>query len=275
MQDGPSPILGHCGELLKSMHVEGHSRFELGAVCRSRLPPEVCRSALGPLRGNAPWSTETISETCSRWEAEWQAHTAHLVPSRRAQTATNLVETLNLAMQKKRELGICQNLAFDECARMKAEKYPALIANASRILQEIFTAFMNKRQAVLASTSVPSAIMPGVTVIVPGMGVVSPSMQAKYEEWKGLLAGLVVPRHVGLCVGLLALSFAAATVATCARRARRHGAYRSVEAWVGDELVAEALQPEAAPAQQPAARPPKMRPAAVWLPFGEQGIMAS
>jgi len=57
-----------CHTFLREL--EGRDSGELAALCRARLPGEVCRNARKML-GAQPWRSESLEATCKQWEAEW------------------------------------------------------------------------------------------------------------------------------------------------------------------------------------------------------------
>jgi len=126
-----------CQTLLADMSAQGHSHFELRAVCRARLPSDVCGSALG-LLGRTPWTPATIAATCDRWQTEVAARTRGLAPGRRAQTQGTILETLDQCTQLKAQLGLCTNKTLDECAQHKAQEYPRATQRIINVLNSMY-----------------------------------------------------------------------------------------------------------------------------------------
>jgi len=131
---GPSSyVTDKCHELLAGVENEGHSHFEVAALCRARFPSNLCREGLNRL-GRQPWSVETMRSACSSWDAEWKAHAVGPAPARRTQ---DLVEGIEYTMDKKHELGICKALSFEECLQYKINKYPEIVNNITRVVGQI------------------------------------------------------------------------------------------------------------------------------------------
>jgi len=135
-----SYVTDKCHELLAGVENEGHSHFEVAALCRARFPSNLCREGLSHL-GRQPWSVETMRSACGSWDAKWKAHAAGPAPARRTQ---DLVEGIEYTMDKKHELGICKALSFEECLVYKAKKYPQIVENITRIVGEIDSAVQGK-----------------------------------------------------------------------------------------------------------------------------------
>jgi len=140
-----SLIRTKCQTFLTDMSVTGHSRFELGAVCRSRFPPDVCSSALS-LLGSTPWAPTTISATCDKWQAEFARRTQGLGPSRRAETQGSIIDALDQATQAKAQLGLCVNKTLDECCRYKAKEYPKASQRIVDVLNSLYAGKMGPRK---------------------------------------------------------------------------------------------------------------------------------
>mmetsp|Transcript_114292 Transcript_114292/g.227422 ORF Transcript_114292/g.227422 Transcript_114292/m.227422 type:complete len:229 (-) Transcript_114292:122-808(-) len=128
-----SYVKDKCHELLAGVENEGHSHFEVAALCRARLPSNLCREGLNRL-GKQPWSVETMRSACSYWDAEYNAHVVDPAPARRTQ---DLVAGIEYTMDKKHELGICKALSFEECVKYKAATYPEIAQNITRVIGEI------------------------------------------------------------------------------------------------------------------------------------------
>jgi len=128
-----SYVQDKCHALLDGVVNEGHSHFEVAALCRARFPSNLCREGLNRL-GRQPWSVETMRSACASWNAEWKAHAAGPAPVRRTQ---ELVESIEYAMDKKHELGICKALSFEECLQYKATTYPEIAKNVTRVVGQI------------------------------------------------------------------------------------------------------------------------------------------
>jgi len=126
-------VTDKCHELLAGVENEGHSHFEVAALCRARFPSNLCREGLNRL-GRQPWSVETMRSACGSWDAEWKAHAVGPAPARRTQ---DLVAGIEYTMDKKHELGICKALSFEECLQYKATKYPEIVNNVTRVIGEI------------------------------------------------------------------------------------------------------------------------------------------
>jgi len=266
--DDPSEIVGLCQDLLRQVDFHGHSRFELGALCRSRLPPRTCRKMLAPLdSAQEPWSSEKISDACMAWDVEWKAQTSELTYAGRTKRAQQLKAELDVALAGKRKLGICDNLALDECVKDKVEKYEGQTATSTKKVDQIIKdTFIN--QADRVDTAAAGGVAP--TAVPSNMGQV-PSFVLKYEEWRSSLVGIVgSSKPIGIFAGVAAFLAPLAAAVACARRARR-GAYRSVQALSGDdEQAAEALETTG----ESLARMPVEHSDTIWSPFCEQGILA-
>jgi len=128
-----SYVTDKCHELLAGVENEGHSHFEVAALCRARFPSNLCREGLNRL-GRQPWSVETMRSACSSWDAEWKAHAVGPAPTRRTQ---DLVQGIDYTMDKKQELGICKEMSFEECLQYKVKVYPEIIANITRVVGQI------------------------------------------------------------------------------------------------------------------------------------------
>jgi len=167
---GPSSyVTDKCHELLAGVENEGHSHFEVAALCRARFPSNLCREGLNRL-GRQPWSVETMRSACSSWDAEWKAHAVGPAPARRTQ---DLVEGIEYTMDKKHELGICKALSFEECLVYKAKKYPEIVENVTRIVGEIDSAVQGKGKQgeppiAPAPASVNAPTAPAMVDEVPG-----------------------------------------------------------------------------------------------------------
>jgi len=258
--DDPS-VIGLCQDLLRQVDSNGHSRFELGALCRSSLPPRTCRMMLAPLDGvQQPWSSERMSDVCMVWDVEWKAQTSELSHVRRSEQAKELKAALDAAMTGKRKLGICDHLALDECVNDKAQQYEGRTASNTRKVNQIIVDTFNDQAdgfAAAAAGGVAPTTLPGNML--------------KYEEWRSNLVGMVGgSKPIGIWVGVAALLVPLAAAVAFARRGRR-GAYRSVQALSGeDEEASKALETTGASL----ARMPVERPDTMWSPFGEQGILS-
>jgi hypothetical protein len=130
---GSSYVTEKCHELVAGVVNEGHSHFEVAALCRARFPSNLCREGLNRL-GSQPWSAETMRSACGSWDAEWKALAVGRAPARRTQ---DLVEAIDYTMEKKHELGICKGLDLTGCLQFKAKKYPEIVNNVTRIVGEI------------------------------------------------------------------------------------------------------------------------------------------
>jgi len=128
-----SYVQDKCHALLDGVVNEGHSHFEVAALCRARFPSNLCREGLNRL-GRQPWSAETMRSACASWNTEWKAHAVGPAPARRAQ---ELVEGMEYAMEKKHELGICKAMSFEECLQYKASTYPEIAKNVTRVIGQI------------------------------------------------------------------------------------------------------------------------------------------
>jgi len=165
---GLAHVHEQCHALLAGMAAQGHSRFELGALCRQRLPHAVCREAMGTL-GNQPWSQEAKDATCDRWTAEWQERAMHLAPERRAQTLQDLQSKLDYCTAKKAQLGICENKTMDECVQHKTTEYPKLTQRVSAVLQSMYADYQH------------STGMGPAAAASPGSSSSAPTAQKKYD----------------------------------------------------------------------------------------------
>jgi len=152
--ESSSYVTDKCHELLAGVQNEGHSHFEVAALCRARFPSNLCRQGLSRL-GRQPWSAETMRSACGSWDAEWQAHAVGPAPARRTQ---DLVEGMEYTMDKKHELGICTNLDFEACLQYKAAKYPGIVQNITRVIGEI----TNDASVAGKGTQVEAPPAPGV-----------------------------------------------------------------------------------------------------------------
>jgi len=128
-----SYVQDKCHKLLAGVVTEGHSHFEVAAVCRARFPSNLCREGLKRL-GRQPWSVETMRSACASWDAEWKAHAVGPAPARRTQ---DLVSAIDYTMEKKHELGICKAMSFEECLQYKATTYPKIAENVTRVIKVI------------------------------------------------------------------------------------------------------------------------------------------
>jgi len=126
-----------CQTYLTGVSAAGHSRFELSALCRARLPSHVCGSALG-LLGRQPWAPSAIDATCGRWQAEFAARVSSLGPERRAQTQGSIQATLDQITAYKAQLGICTNNTLEECAQHKAREYPKATQRITDALSQMY-----------------------------------------------------------------------------------------------------------------------------------------
>jgi len=266
--DNPSDITELCQDLLRQVDSNGHSRFELGALCRSRLPPRACRMMLAPLdAAQQPWSSERISDTCMAWDVEWKAQTSDLSHAGRTERAKELKAALDVALAGKRKLGICDHLALDECVKDKAQRYDGHTASSTRKVDQIIVdTFINQADGVTAAST--GGVAP--TALPDNMAQVPPFV-LKYEEWRSSLVGIVGgSKPIGIWVGVAMLTVPLVAAVAFARRARR-GAYRSVQALSGDdEQSAEALETTG----ESLARMPVESSDTIWSPFCEQGILA-
>jgi len=147
-----SYVTDKCHELLAGVQDEGHSHFEVAALCRARFPSNLCRQGLSRL-GRQPWSAETLRSACGSWDAEWKAHSEGPAPARRTQ---DLVEGMEYTMEKKHELGICKAMDFSECLQFKAKKYPEIVNNVTRIIGEIDAAVQGKGSQGLDTPPAPA-----------------------------------------------------------------------------------------------------------------------
>jgi len=265
--DDPSDIFGLCQELLRKVDSSGHSRFELGALCRSRLPPRACRMMLEPLdAAQQPWSSERISDACTAWDAEWKAQTSELTHIERAERAKEFKAALDTALVGKETLGICDHLALDECVKDKAQQYDGRTASSTKKVNQIIAdTFINQADAII--TTADGGVAP--TGQLGNMAQDTPFV-LKYEEWRSSLVGMVEgSKMMGIWVGVAALMVPLVAAVAFARRARR-GACRSVQALSDDEEASEALKTTG----KSLARMPVERSDTIWSPFCEQGILA-
>jgi len=198
----PGSIMTHCRSFLDQMSTDGHSKFEIGALCRSRLPPDVCMKALKPL-GDRPWSPETLDTTCRAWDAEFQARLQDLAPSRRAEETFDLMQSLDNVMRVKRELGVCKTASLEECAEHKAKEYPKATQKIITLSEKIYNSW---------KTGKPLYPAPP-----PG----SDRPHALYEATAPVEAGLPAARSAGIFAVSGALVGAVVTAAALLLRRRQ------------------------------------------------------
>lgn len=117
-------LKSQCQNFLTNAAASGHSKFEVAALCRAHLEPDVCQRAMQPLSAQQPWSPEMVGETCKVWDAQFNEAQAGLSPERRAETKAELLTILNEVTARKAQVGICKDLAMDKCAAHKAREYP-------------------------------------------------------------------------------------------------------------------------------------------------------
>eukprot|EP00420_Gonyaulax_spinifera_P032093 CAMPEP_0197877084 /NCGR_PEP_ID=MMETSP1439-20131203/5901_1 /TAXON_ID=66791 /ORGANISM="Gonyaulax spinifera, Strain CCMP409" /LENGTH=220 /DNA_ID=CAMNT_0043496413 /DNA_START=80 /DNA_END=739 /DNA_ORIENTATION=- len=186
----PDGMMTHCRNFLNRMSTEGHSKFEVGALCRSRLPPDVCQKALKPL-GEQPWSPATLETTCKGWEAEYQSRLEELGPSRRAQTQVDLMQMLDQATAMKAELGICKQKSLEECAAHKAKEYPKATAKVQKVMMRLYSQYMGGGPAVVTD---PDSDRPTrlYTDSAPVEAGESPARPLSVVAASGALGGAVV-----------------------------------------------------------------------------------
>jgi len=261
----PSDIFGLCQDLLRQVDSNGHSKFELGALCRSRLPPGACRMMLAPLDvAQQPWSSERISDTCMAWDVEWKAQTSELSHSKRTEQAKEIKAAVDAALVGKRTLGICDHLALDECVKDKAQQYEGRTASSTRkVNQIILDTFINQADGVI--TTAAGGVAP---TKLPANIAQDPPFVLKYEKWRSSLVGMVEGPKMGIWAGVAALMVPLVAAVAFARRSRRR-ACRSVQASSDDE-ESEALK-KTFKSPTPL---PEERSETIWSPFCEQGILA-
>jgi len=148
-----SYVQDRCHELLAGVENEGHSHFEVAALCRARFPSNLCREGLKRL-GRQPWSPEIMRSACISWDAEWQAHAVGSAPARRTQ---DLVESIDYTMDKKQELGICKAMSFEECLKFKMTTYPQILNNVTRVVGQISADASAQGQPSSPSVDTPTA----------------------------------------------------------------------------------------------------------------------
>eukprot|EP00420_Gonyaulax_spinifera_P019217 CAMPEP_0197897094 /NCGR_PEP_ID=MMETSP1439-20131203/41638_1 /TAXON_ID=66791 /ORGANISM="Gonyaulax spinifera, Strain CCMP409" /LENGTH=226 /DNA_ID=CAMNT_0043517701 /DNA_START=48 /DNA_END=728 /DNA_ORIENTATION=- len=197
----PSGMATHCHNFLNRMSTEGHSRFEVGALCRARLPPDVCQRVLKPL-GEQPWSPETLDTTCNGWEAEYQSRLEALAPSRRAQTVVGVVKMLDQVTAMKAELGICKHMSLEECAAHKAKEYPKATQKLMKLMRRLYDSYTGNGPAVLPD---PDSDRPS----------------RLYQDAAPVEAGVLPGRSLGIFAASGALGGAAVAAAVLARRRQR------------------------------------------------------
>jgi len=176
-----------CQTLLTGMSARGHSKFELSALCRARLPLDVCGNALS-LLGRTPWAPTTISATCGKWQAEFAARTRGFAHERRAQTQGLVAESLDGLTQMKAEVGICVNKTLDECAQFKAQEYPKATQKILNVLDALY------QQSLGNGSPVPQA--PQRKYQVPELG-------ADAGHGAGFFAGLALLSAVSAAAGAM------------------------------------------------------------------------
>lgn len=160
-----SHVTDRCHTLLTQAQAEGHSHFEMAALCRARFPSNLCRHGLKRL-GNQPWSSATMRSACSSWSTEWRTRAVGPAPARRTEELDEeLIHAIDYTMDKKHELGICKTLSFEECLLYKVKAYPQILENVSHVLGEISTeaSLQNKGDMF---TPEPAAETPATTPFV-------------------------------------------------------------------------------------------------------------
>jgi len=148
---GESPsarVQAHCVDFLARLSATGHSRFELSALCRARLPKPVCHDALGSL-GQSPWTEGQVAATCrgvqSRWHERFLQATGEGSPGGAesaavatfaggAESFSEVQVALDEAMRAKSAVGVCTDMQLDECAQYKAREFPAKAREIERTL---------------------------------------------------------------------------------------------------------------------------------------------
>jgi len=160
-----APTLGGgCQGLFRDLGAKGYSDFELAAYCRANLPPQACHETFSKL-GAQPWAPERIGKFCQTW-----GDAATAAPGRKAlafETYQQLQQTVDAAIKKKSDSGICQNaetkkpLPMEECIKQK-EEYATKVQEAMTEMsnQVMGTAWGEKGAPAQAAASKVEALGP-------------------------------------------------------------------------------------------------------------------
>jgi len=158
-----APTLGGgCQGLFRDLGAKGYSDFELAAYCRANLPPQACHETFSTL-GAQPWAPERIGKFCQTW-----ADAATAAPGRKAlafETYQQLQQTVDAAIKKKSDSGICQNaetkqpLPMEECIKQK-EEYATKVQEAMQEMSNQVMGWGEKGAPAQAAASKVEALGP-------------------------------------------------------------------------------------------------------------------
>lgn len=155
-----------CQQALYTLSSQGHTDFELVALCHARLPPAACREASSAL-GRQPWTEAHIATACERWEVQWNGVKGSA--GRGVMDWQYVQETMNTCMHEKSEAGLCKDantgkpMSMDACIDYKQKMYPEKTKKMTDALNSFYSAAMGVPQQKFEETSsVGSTFSPGL-----------------------------------------------------------------------------------------------------------------